>query len=175
MIGCKLGEIATKRYTLPGPGAVIVQLDIVAEEFGRTVQPDVLLWGDALLGVQDLRAGLEPAAAIGARLAPRAADVARRMARWWESVADRLHCDESPVSVARLMTESDLNYADIARSLGCHGVRVDHPAELGPALRQALRTPGPTVLDVAVTRDPAAMLPGVDNRARPVTAGDRIA
>jgi acetolactate synthase-1/2/3 large subunit len=32
---------------------------------------------------------------------------------------------------------------------------------------------GPTVVDVVVTRDPAKMLPGVDNRAVKVQAGDR--
>ena len=35
VVGCKLGEIATRRYTLPPAGARIVHLDIVAEEFGR--------------------------------------------------------------------------------------------------------------------------------------------
>ncbi|MFC6018015.1 thiamine pyrophosphate-binding protein [Plantactinospora solaniradicis] len=290
VIGCKLGEIATKRYMVPRPGAAIIQLDVVAEEFGRTVEPDVLLWGDALLGIQDLRAELDSeAAAIGSRLASRAADVARRMTAWRESVADRLYSDETPISVARLMTEintalpadgylvtdagfathwggllfdsrrpgrsfvpdrgfasigygvsgaigvalaapgrpvmsltgdggfamalgeletahrlgltltlivvnnaasgyvkalqhliygtdayhasdlTDINFANVARSLGCHGIRVDQPPELAPALKLALSTPGPTVLDVVVTRDPAAMLPGVDSRARPAT------
>jgi acetolactate synthase-1/2/3 large subunit len=33
----------------------------------------------------------------------------------------------------------------------------------------------PTVLDVVVTRDPASMLPGVDNRAAKIKKGDRVA
>jgi acetolactate synthase-1/2/3 large subunit len=41
VVGCKLGEIATKRYTLPEPGKKIIHLDIVAEEIGRTVIPSV--------------------------------------------------------------------------------------------------------------------------------------
>ena len=35
------------------------------------------------------------------------------------------------------------------------------------------RADSPTVLDIVVTRDPAKMLPGVDNRTLTVTKGDR--
>jgi acetolactate synthase-1/2/3 large subunit len=31
------------------------------------------------------------------------------------------------------------------------------------------------VIDIVVTRDPAKMLPGVDNRTAPIKKGDRIA
>ena len=60
MVGCKLGEIATRRYTLPPAGARIVHLDTVAEEFGRVRAPDVALWGDAREGIRDLAAALAP-------------------------------------------------------------------------------------------------------------------
>jgi len=70
---------------------------------------------------------------------------------------------------------SETNYADVARALGCTGLRVEQPANLAGALRTALQTRGPTVLDVVVTRDPARMLPGVDNRAVVIRKGDRIA
>jgi acetolactate synthase-1/2/3 large subunit len=33
----------------------------------------------------------------------------------------------------------------------------------------------PTVIDVVVTRDPAQMLPAVDNRAVVIKQGDRVA
>ena len=70
----------------------------------------------------------------------------------------------------------ETNYADAAKALGCHGIRVEKPDEFGPALAKALE-PGdrPTVLDVVVTRDPAKMLPAVDNRAVQVKKGDRVA
>lgn len=105
VIGCKLGEIATKRYTVPGPGKTIIHLDIVAEEFGRTRRADVLLWGDAKLGIEDLQAALlarEPG--IQSRLAPYAEEVPARMAKWREEVAPRLHATERPINVARLLT-----------------------------------------------------------------------
>jgi acetolactate synthase I/II/III large subunit len=295
-VGCKLGEIATKRYTVPGPGKNLIHLDVVPEEFGRTVEPTVALWGDAGLGLQDLQAALaERSAEIKARQSGYASEVAERMARWRFETSERLNSDEIPISMARLMTEinralpadgllvadggfaahwsgllfdtkqpgrgfipdrgfasigyglpgaigvalaapgravlsltgdgglnmmlgeletarrmrltftlvvvnnaasgyvkalqhlvygpdsyhaSDLaetNYALAANALGCHGIRVEHPEQLAAALAEGLATQGPTILDVVVTRDPAKMLPGVDNRTVKIQKGDRVA
>jgi len=67
-----------------------------------------------------------------------------------------------------------LNYADIARGFGCLGIRVDDPEQLNAALREGLaNTSTVTVIDVAVTRDPAKMLPATDNRTLKVEKGDR--
>jgi len=296
VIGCKLGEIATKRYTVPPAGKRIIHLDILAEEFGRTREPEVALWGDARETIRDLIAALsDDAATIRARQAEYASEVSRRMQAWRESVRERLESDETPVAMARLMHElnnvmpadgilvadggfaahwggllydtkqagrgfvpdrgfasigyglpgamgaamaadgrkvvsitgdggfnmmigeletarrlnlnftiivvnnaasgyvkalqhlmygegayhaSDLaetNYAAVAQAFGCHGVRVERPAELVDALKSAMSTPGPSVVDVVVTRDPAKMLPAVDNRAVTVKKGDRVA
>ena len=69
---------------------------------------------------------------------------------------------------------AELDYAEIARSAGCHGIRVTSPDALAPACAQALACKGaPTVIDVCVTRDPARMLPAADNRALKVDKGDR--
>jgi acetolactate synthase I/II/III large subunit len=70
---------------------------------------------------------------------------------------------------------AEVNYADVANALGCTGIRVEEPAGVAPALERALRTSGPVVLDVVVTRDPAKMLPAADNRAVQVKKGDRVA
>ncbi len=296
VVGCKLGEIATKRYTVPAPGKTVIHLDIVAEEFGRTLQPEVMLWGDVKLGLQDLMAELGPrAAALKARLQPLADSVPARMAKWREEVSGRLYSEEKPISVARLITEinqvlpedgilvadggfaahwagllfdtkragrgfvpdrgfasigyglpgaigaalaapgrpvfsltgdsgfcmvlgdletaarlnldftvivvnnaasgyvkalqhlvygagkhisadlNEVNFAQVARAFNCTGIRVEEPGELQGALRQAMATKGPVVVDVVVTRDPAKMLPGVDSRAAVIKKGDRIA
>ena len=296
VIGCKLGEIATKRFTVPGPGKRVVHLDILAEEFGRTIEPELVLWGDARSGLEDLQGVLATrAASIRERLTHYAAEIPLRMAKWRQDVSGRLHSDEVPVSMARLMTEinrllpadgylvadggfaahwsgllfdskqagrhfvpdrgfasigyglpgamgvamaapgktvfsltgdggfnmmlgeietarrlgltftvivvnnaasgyvkalqhlvygagsyhaSDLaetNYAEAAKVLGCNGIRVEEPGQLAAALKQAMSLKGPTVVDVVVTRDPAKMLPGVDNRAATIRKGDRVA
>jgi acetolactate synthase-1/2/3 large subunit len=69
-----------------------------------------------------------------------------------------------------------MDYAAIARAMGCNGIRVEDPDRLDAALATGLteRT-RPTVLDVIVTRDPARMLPAVDNRTIEVKQGDRVA
>ena len=296
VVGCKLGEIATKRYTVPPRGKRIIHLEIVAEEIGRTVTPEVALWGDALAGIEDLHTALsEDAAAVARRHQAHAADIARRMAAWRESVKERYGSQEVPVSMGRIMGElnrlmpadalliadggfaahwggllydtkqagrgfvpdrgfasigyglpgamgaalaargrkvvsltgdggfnmmlgeietarrlgldftvivvnnaasgyvkalqhlmygagayhaSDLaetNYAAVAKALGCAGIRVEEPNAFAPALQEAFSLKGPVVLDVVVTRDPAKMLPAVDNRTVLVKKGDRVA
>jgi acetolactate synthase-1/2/3 large subunit len=106
VVGCKLGEIATKRYTVPGAGKPVIHLDCLAEEFDRTVPATVRLWGDVLLGLADISAALaSEKERLQARWASRPADVAERMAKWRDKVAARLNSDECPVDIARLMTE----------------------------------------------------------------------
>ncbi|MEM1049525.1 MAG: thiamine pyrophosphate-binding protein [Pseudomonadota bacterium] len=295
--GCKLGEIATKRFTLPRADIPMIHIDIVAEEFGRTHAPHHRLWGDAKATLQDLSGLLQAEAGTHRqRRAAWCADVAARMNTWRESVADRLNSDERPIHMARLIRDlntalpadgifvadggfaahwggllfdtrqagrsfvpdrgfasigyglpgamgaqlarpdaivvgltgdggfnmvigeletarrlglgltvivvnnaasgyvkalqhlmygegayqsSDLeesDYARIAEAMGCHGIRVDYPQALTPALEAAFaeRT-RPSVVDVVVTRDPAKMLPAVDNRTVKVRKGDRVA
>lgn len=68
----------------------------------------------------------------------------------------------------------EMDYAEIARDFGCHGIRVTDPKQLAPAIRAANEERArPSVIDVVVTRDPARMLPGVDNRTLKVNKGDR--
>ncbi len=106
VVGCKLGEIATKRYTIPSPGKALIHLDCVAEEFDRTVPAAVKLWGDAKLGIADLQTALATRQPLLAeRWAARPADISARMAAWREKVGDRLHSTESPIDIARLLTE----------------------------------------------------------------------
>lgn len=106
VVGCKLGEIATKRYTVPAPGKKIIHLDCVAEEFDRSMPAFVRLWGDAQSGLADLDTALAPRRdELRAKWAGRAADISGRMAVWRTKVADRLHSGETPIDIARLITE----------------------------------------------------------------------
>ena len=53
---------------------------------------------------------------------------------------------------------------------------IEAPGELAGAFRKGLAAKnGPVVIDVVVTRDPARMLPAVDNRTVQVKKGDRVA
>ncbi len=297
VIGCKLGEIATKRYTVPPKGKTIIHLDIVAEEFERTTPAVLKLWGDARSTIDDLTAALsDQAENMRNSRADYTTEIPAKMAKWRKSVDARLTSDERPINMARLMHEisetlpedglliadggfaahwgglifdtkkpgrgfvpdrgfasigyglpgsmgaqiaggdrpvigvtgdggfnmvvgeletakrmglgltvvivnnaasgyvkalqhlmygagnyqsSDLvemNYAKIAESFGCHGIRVEYPNEIAAALKEAMAvTDCPSVIDIVVTRDPAHMLPAVDNRTVKIKKGDRVA
>ena len=104
--GCKLGEIATRRFTLIPEGVPLVHLDIVAEEFGRTTRPTVSLWGDCREGIRDLADALDgDAARLRSERAEYAAEVKARMAKWRADVDHRLTSDESPINMARMIHE----------------------------------------------------------------------
>jgi thiamine pyrophosphate-dependent acetolactate synthase large subunit-like protein len=47
VVGCKLGEIATRRFALMPAGVPVVHVEIVPEEIGRTTRADVALAADA--------------------------------------------------------------------------------------------------------------------------------
>jgi acetolactate synthase I/II/III large subunit len=296
VVGCKLGEIATKRYALPPETIPLIHLDIVAEEIGRCRTADVALWGDARAGLDDLTEALaDDAKRARAARTDYFAEIPSRMASWREEAAARLNSAERPIHMARLCSElnkalpadsilvadggfaghwtgllydtkspgrhfipdrglasigyglpggigaalaapstptvaitgdggfnmmlgeletarragigltivvvnnaasgyvkalqhaifrgryqsSDLvemDYAAIAHAMGCTGIRIEDPDRLGDALQAGLAERArPTVLDVVVTRDPARMLPAVDNRTVEIKQGDRVA
>ncbi|HIP80076.1 MAG TPA: thiamine pyrophosphate-binding protein, partial [Kiloniellaceae bacterium] len=50
VVGCKLGEIATKRFQLFDGSAPLIHLEVLAQEIGRTTRCDHPLIGDARLG-----------------------------------------------------------------------------------------------------------------------------
>jgi acetolactate synthase-1/2/3 large subunit len=108
VVGCKLGEIATKRFTIPPRGKAVIHLDIVAEEFGRTYQPTVALWGDVREGIRDLAAALQgDAARLRSERSDYAASVPQKMAAWRSGAMQRLASEETPINVARML--NDLN------------------------------------------------------------------
>jgi acetolactate synthase-1/2/3 large subunit len=292
VVGCKLGEIATKRYQLPPRGAPIIHIDIVPEEIGRTTRTDVALIGDARLALQDLGDALSDRASR--ERADYGQETGRRMREWADGASGKLNSAARPINVGRLISainavlpedgilvadggfaahwagmffdtkragrgfvadrglasigyglpgslgaqlaagdrrvvgltgdgglnmtlgeletakradapfvlcvinnaasgyvkalqhsvygkgnyqSSDLvemDYASIAKAMGCHGVRVEDPSQLDNAVSEGLENrSSPTILDIVVTRDPAKMLPGVDSRTLVVAKGDR--
>jgi acetolactate synthase-1/2/3 large subunit len=106
VVGCKLGEIATKRFTIPGKGKTVIHLDIVPEEFGRTYRPAVTLWGDVREGIRDLEAALAgDAGKLASERRDYIASVGERMAKWKAGVMERLTSTETPINVARMLHE----------------------------------------------------------------------
>jgi acetolactate synthase I/II/III large subunit len=56
------------------------------------------------------------------------------------------------------------DFAAVARSFGVRGIRVEQPAELAPALRQALAAGEPVVVDVVTDIEPRAPEPWTPGR-----------
>ena len=106
VVGCKLGEIATKRYTIPQAGAPVIHLDNVAEEMGRTFDPVLKLWGDAREGLTALHELMtDSAEEQRAVRADYLEEVRQCMEAWKQETASKLYSEESPVHMARLVTE----------------------------------------------------------------------
>lgn len=103
VVGCKLGEIATKRFSLMPPKTPLIHIEIDPTEIGRTTKADVALVGDARLAVTDLHAALGKGKA-GARK-DYLAEIPKAMAAWRKGAADRMESKESPINVGRLMGE----------------------------------------------------------------------
>lgn len=105
VVGCKLGEIATKRFALIPPGKNLIHVEIDPHEIGRTAQPDVALPGDARLTLEDLAAALEDSSKNKKRRADYTGAIPGLMTDWQKGAADRLESTETPINVGRLMGE----------------------------------------------------------------------
>jgi acetolactate synthase-1/2/3 large subunit len=73
------------------------------------------------------------------------------------TLAFQKHYEEKLFGSAIECDLSDVDYAAVARALGCGGERVTEPGALRPALDRALAAAGPYLLDVVI--DPAARAP----------------
>lgn len=105
-VGCKLGEIATKRYALLPNDVPLIQLDILAEELGRCSRVTEGLWGDAGEGLTALLEELSDSAAKQrAARADYVAEVPTRMATWLDGAKSRLESTETPINMARMINE----------------------------------------------------------------------
>jgi acetolactate synthase-1/2/3 large subunit len=104
VIGCKLGEIATKRYTVPPPGKTLIHLDLEPDEIGRCYPAELALWGDALAGIRDLGDALaEDELRLRTERAGYVQEVGARMASWRAETELKLAADEVPITMGRLM------------------------------------------------------------------------
>ncbi len=101
VVGCKLGEIATKRYSLPPPDVPVIHLDIEPGEIGRWRPVDVGLYGDARCGLEDLAAALSG----GEKRSEYAEEVRTRHEQWRREAQQRYRSDERPINVARILGE----------------------------------------------------------------------
>jgi pyruvate dehydrogenase (quinone) len=53
------------------------------------------------------------------------------------------------------------SFAEVARAVGLHGVRIEHPSELAGGLREAFAHNGPAVIEVMTARQELSIPPGI--------------
>ncbi len=116
VVGCKLGEIATKRFALIPEHVPLIHLEVVPEEIGRTTRPTVALCGDAGLGLSDLHGACAPN-----KRPDWAGQAATRMATWLAESRGRLESGERPINMARLIHELNRAMPEDAILLGDGG------------------------------------------------------
>ncbi|MEQ8736122.1 MAG: thiamine pyrophosphate-binding protein [Rhodospirillaceae bacterium] len=108
VVGCKLGEIATKRYSLPGPGIPMIHLDIEPVEIGRWRPADVALFGDARCGLEDIYDALDKKSIRKEYLA----EVVAEHKKWRTDAQDRYQSSERPINVGRIMGELNAHWPE---------------------------------------------------------------
>src|SRR6266513_2108524 len=222
VVGCKLGEIATKRYAIPAPHIPVIHMARLCRELNRALPAESILVADGgfaghwtgLLydtkrpgrhfipdrGFASIGYGLP--GGIGAAMAAPGTPVvsltgdggfnmmlgeletARRAGLGLTIVVVNNAASGYVKALQHAMMGgryqsadlSEMDYAAVARAMGVTGIRVEDPEALGAALEIGMaERDRPTVLDVIVTRDPAQMLPAVDNRTLEIKQGDRVA
>lgn len=105
-VGCKLGEIASRRYELPKPGVPLIHLDIVPEEIERWAPAAISLWGDAGVTLAELNDIMEAKhAAERPDRSSYIAEIEERRKKWREGAKQRYESTEIPINMGRVLHE----------------------------------------------------------------------
>ena len=71
---------------------------------------------------------------------------------------DRVYGGKQTEQALELWHYTKVNFAKIAEEMGAVGIRVEKPAELGPAIEKALKADRPVIIDVVTDIDALAPL-----------------
>ncbi len=141
VVGCKLGEIATKRFALIPPGKPVIHVEIEPTEIGRTTRTDVALAGDAKLTLMDLAAALGNGKATAQSRSGYVAELPKRMAEWREGARDRLEFEGEPDQ--RRTSHEPAQQADAGRRHPRRRRRLRGPLGRADVRHQGRRSPLP--------------------------------
>jgi acetolactate synthase-1/2/3 large subunit len=106
VVGSKLGEIATNRWSLLPAEAKLIHVDIDPGELGKIYRADVGVWGDAGLALADLRGALDGRrATFRARRSATEQKLATKRQDWSATAEPKYGSDEQPIHMARVLRE----------------------------------------------------------------------
>lgn len=101
VVGCKLGEISTNRWTIIPATARVIQIDIDPTEFGKVYRTEVGIWSDAALGLSELADAL-----AGAKMSSNQRNELDAARAAWAAVAGlNYRSEERPLHMARVLHE----------------------------------------------------------------------
>lgn len=104
-VGCDAADPAAATASGGRHGATVIHLDIVAEGIDGAADPAIRLWGDARLGLEDLRVQmLSIDRHQDENRARYVSEVMTRMTRWRTKNANMLYSADAPVRIPRLIT-----------------------------------------------------------------------
>lgn len=107
VVGCKLGEIATNRWTVIPPNARIIHIDIDPGELGKVYRTELGIWADAKATLDALIDSMGPNR--GPRrtqpLEQLEVEIAAARERWSAVADERYRSDDAPVHMARLLKD----------------------------------------------------------------------
>jgi acetolactate synthase-1/2/3 large subunit len=105
IIGCKLGEIATNRWTLLQPGTQLIHIDIDPSELGKVYRADVGIWADARLALEELALATRTKDRNSNRRIAQVARVRSARAKWLKHATSHYRSEPRPVHMADLLRE----------------------------------------------------------------------
>lgn len=79
------------------------------------------------------------------------------VSQWWKEVGVAAH----PFPLSFDLSKPEIRFDEIARSMGLPGIRIEKAEQIEPAVREALATKGPFLLDVVIEGDTRPELIGV--------------
>jgi len=103
VVGCRLGEMSTVRWSLVSETTKIVRIDIDQKALGMGYNADVALLGDAKATLALILEALAKAGVEDRSYTEKAALIAETKAKWIESVADKTDDISSPINIAHML------------------------------------------------------------------------
>jgi acetolactate synthase I/II/III large subunit len=104
VVGSKLGEIGTDRWSLISPATQLIHIDIDPDEIGKFYIPTVGVWADARLALIDLVTCLDGEKLESDRRT-RSSEVNAARSAWLEAVEVKRRSSDVPIHMARLLAE----------------------------------------------------------------------
>jgi len=105
VVGCKLGELVTSRWSVIPEGVPVIHIDVDAFEIDRNYPSAIGMVADARSALMDVLEACAPAGSPSLGKDPRVQEIARARQVWEESVRHITEYAQMPTNPARIIRE----------------------------------------------------------------------